>query len=268
MPSTWAAGEYPLMAQRLKPAAQRAVDRARVAPGDRALDVACGTGNAALMAAARGAAPVVGVDAEPALLAVAASRADELDLGIDWREGDAQALPVDDGAFDVVLSVFGVAYAGDQAGAAAELARACAPGGRVVLAHWTPESFMPAMGAALAPFLPPPPGGAGASPARWGDPAAVAELLAGAGLTPGDARAEHLTLDFEDRLSAVAFLVRTAGHVVAERPRLEAEGRWPQLLAALAALVTERSQGTGGGVALRLDYLVATATAAPTPARA
>jgi SAM-dependent methyltransferase len=267
MPSTWAAGEYPLMGQRLKPAAQRAVDRARVAPGDRALDVACGTGNAALMAAARGAAPVVGVDVEPVLLAVAASRADELDLAVDWREGDAQALPVDDGAFDVVLSVFGVAYAGDQAGAAAELARACAPGGRVVLAHWTPESFMPAMGAALAPFLPPPPLGAG-TPSRWGDPAAVGELLAGAGLTAGDAHAEAIELDFEDRLSAVAFLVRTAGHVVAERPRLEAEGRWPQLLAALAALVTERNEGTGGGVALRLDYLVATATAGPTPARA
>jgi SAM-dependent methyltransferase len=267
MATTWAAGEYPLMGQRLKAAAQRTVDLARVAPGDRALDVACGTGNAALMAAARGADETVGVDFEPALLAVAAARADELDLSIDWREGDVAALPVPDGAFDVVVSVFGVMYAWDQEAAARELARACAPGARVVLANWTPDGFMPAMARVLAPFLPDPPPG-GSPPARWGDPAAVAELLSGAGLSVGDAHAEHITLAFEDRLSAVAFLVRTAGQVVAERPRLEAEGRWPQLLAALAALVTERNAGEQGRVGLRLDYLVATATAAPTPAPA
>ncbi|HMJ36581.1 MAG TPA: methyltransferase domain-containing protein [Baekduia sp.] len=257
MATTWGVGEYPLMGQRLKPAAQRTVDLARVAPGDRVLDVACGTGNAALMAAARGAA-VVGVDLEPALLAVARQRAIELDVGVLWREGDAEALPVEDGAFEVVVSVFGIMYASDQARAAAELARACSPGARVVLAGWTPEGFMSAMGAALAPFLPPVTGSA--PPSRWGDAAAVGELLGGAGLTAGDAHTDHVALDFEDRLSAVAFLVRTAGHVVAQRPRLEAEGRWSQLLAALAALVTERSASRDGGVTLRLDYLVATAT--------
>ena len=260
MATTWAAGEYPLMGQRLKAAAQRAVDLARVAPGDRVLDIATGTGNAALMAAARGGA-VMAVDLEPALLEVARQRAAELALPIDWLQGDAGALPVPDGAFDAVVSVFGIMYAFDQAGAAAELARACAPGARVVLANWTPDGFLPAMGTALTPFLPPPPLGAG-TPSRWGDPAAVGELLAGAGLTAGDAHAEAIELDFEDRLSAVAFLVRTAGNVVAERPRLEAEGRWPQLLAALAALVTERGTSRDGGVVLRLEYLVATATKA------
>jgi SAM-dependent methyltransferase len=254
--TTWGAGEYPLMGQRLKGAAQRAVDLARVAPGDRVLDIACGTGNAALMAAAREGI-VVGVDFEPVLLEVARARAAELDLAIDWREGDVLALPVADGAFDAVVSVFGIMYAIDQAAAAAELARVAAPGARVVLASWSPGSFMPAMGGALAPFLPAPPDAP--SPARWGDPVAIGELLGAAGLIAGDAHAEHVELTFEDRLSAVAFLVRTAGHVVAERPRLEAEGRWPQLLAALAALVTERNTGADGGVTLRLDYLVATA---------
>jgi SAM-dependent methyltransferase len=261
MATTWAAGEYPLMAQRLKAAAQRTVDLARVAPGDRVLDVACGTGNAALMAAARD-ATVVGVDLEPALLAVARERAADLDLAIEWREGDAEALPVPDACCDAVVSVFGIMYASDQARAAGELARVCAPGARVVLANWTPDGFMPAMGAALAPFLAPPPRAAdpvAAAPSRWGDPAAVGELLSGAGLSAGDAHADHVALRFEDRLSAVAFLVRTAGHVVVERPRLEAEGRWPQLLAALAALVTERDAGRDGAVTLRLDYLVATA---------
>jgi hypothetical protein len=120
---------------------------------------------------------------------------------------------------------------------------------------------MPAMGAALAPFLPARQPDA-AAPSRWGDAAAVGELLAGAGLTAGDGHVEQLALDFEDRLSAVAFLVRTAGDVVAQRARLEAEGRWPQLLAALAALVTERDEGTDGDVTLRLDYLLTTARAA------
>jgi SAM-dependent methyltransferase len=262
MATTWGVGEYPLMGQRLKPAAQRAVDLARIAPGDRVLDLACGTGNAALMAAARDAA-VVGVDFEPALLAVARRRAIELGVGVDWREGDLAALPVDGGAFDSVVSVFGIMYALDPPRAAAELARACAPGARIVLANWTPDGFLPAMGAALMPFLAPPPPAAvspGPAPALWGDAAAVGELLAGAGLAAGDALADHVELHFEDRLSAVAFLVRTAGDVVAERPRLEAEGRWPQLLAALAALVTERGQPRDGAVTLRLEYLVATAT--------
>jgi SAM-dependent methyltransferase len=260
VPSTWGAGEYPLMGQRLKGGAQRTVDLARVAPGDRVLDLACGTGNAALMAAARGAQETVGVDAEPALLEVAAQRSAEMDLTIRWIEGDVQALPLADGAFDVVLSTFGIMYAFDQAGAARELARVAAPGARIALASWTPDGFFPAMGAALTRFLPPPPLGSGV-PGEWGDPAAVGALLGDAGLVAGDPHEEAITLDFESRLTAVAFLVRTAGHVVAERPRLEAEGRWPQVLAALAALVTERAeQRDDGGVLLRLDYLVATAT--------
>jgi SAM-dependent methyltransferase len=262
--TTWGAGEYPLMGQRLKGAAQRTVDLARVAPGDRVLDIACGTGNAALMAAARG-AEVTGVDFEPALLAVARERAVELDVDVAWVEGDVGALPLADGVFDVVVSVLGIMYALDATGAAGELARVCAPGARVVLANWTPDGFMPAMGAALGPFLaPPPPRAAVPAPGvGWGDPAVVGELLSAAGLTPGDTHADHLALDFEDRLSAVAFLVRTAGHVVTERPRLEAEGRWPQLLAALAAVVTERGETRDdGGLVLRLDYLVATASKA------
>ncbi|MCW2986078.1 MAG: Methyltransferase type 11, partial [Conexibacter sp.] len=82
--------------------------------------------------------------------------------------------------------------------------------------------------------------------------------------------AEHasLTLDFEARAAAVAFLVATAGHVVAERPRLESEGRWPHLLGALAGLVSAHDTGRDGAVALRCDYLLITARRAPTPARA
>jgi SAM-dependent methyltransferase len=257
--TTWGVGEYPLMAQRLRSAARRVVERARVAPGERVLDVGCGTGNAALLAAARGAGEVVGVDVEPALLDVAAVRAAEVRAPIDWRVGDAAALPgVRDGSFDAVLSVFGAMYAADQAATARELARATAPaGGRVVLASWSPGGFLPAMGAALAPFLPGPGGPApAAAPSRWGDREAVGALLGDAGLMVTDATTEHLVLSLPDRMNAVAFLVRTAGNVLAERVRLEREGRWGQLLATLGGLVAQRDSGVDGRVALKCEYLL------------
>jgi SAM-dependent methyltransferase len=255
--TTWGVGEYPLMAQRLRAAAKRVVERARVAPGERVLDVACGTGNAALLAAARGAEDVVGVDIEPALLDVAAARAAEARAPIDWRVGDAAALPgVADGSFDAVVSVFGAMYAADQPATARELARAVAPeGGRVVLASWSPGGFLPAMGAAVAPFLPAVPDGS-APPSRWGEADAVTVLLADAGLEVVDALPEHLVLSLPDRMNAVAFLVRTAGNVLAERPRLEREGRWGPLLAALGGLVAQRDSGIDGRVALKCEYLL------------
>jgi SAM-dependent methyltransferase len=254
--TTWAQGNYARMAWRLRPVAARVVEVARVAPGDAVLDIACGTGNAALAAAARGASPVVGVDLEPALLELAREAAPG--VPVDWRVGDAEALPVDGGAFNVVVSTFGVMYASDQPAAASELARAAAPSGRVVLANWVPGSFLPAMGAALSPFLPPPPPG-GAPPPRWGDEPAATALLTDAGLEVGAVSRESLTLEFDGRAAAVAFLVATAGHVVAQRPRLEAEGRWPSLLGALGGLVAERDEGRDGRVALRCDYLIITA---------
>lgn len=274
--TSWGAGDYPLMAQRLRGAAKRVVERARVAPGERVLDVACGTGNAALLAAARGAREVVGVDFEPSLLAVAQLRAEEHGWGaepataeaprVSWLAGDAGALPPEalaGGGFDAVLSVFGVMYALDQEAAAGELARACGEGGRVVLAAWVPGSFMPAFGAAVAPFLPAPPEGA-APPSRWGDPEAVRELLDGAGLDVVHTERETLHLSAPDRMNAAGFLIKTAGNVLAERPRLEREGRWGTLLAAVAGLVSERNAGPGGAnVSLPCEYLLLEATRRP-----
>lgn len=253
--TTWGLGNYARMAERLVPAAEVVADAADLARGEAVVDVACGTGNAAVAAAVRGAEPVVGVDLEAALLALAPPGA-----GVEWRVGDAMALPCADGEFAVALSAFGIMYASDQAAAARELARVLAPGGRVALASWSPGSFLPAMGAALAPFLPSPPLGS-APPSRWGDPAASRALLADAGFTAIEHRAESLTLDFASRAAAVAFLVATAGHVIAERPRLESEGRWPQLLGALAGVIAEHDHGTGGAVSLRCDYLLTTAHA-------
>jgi SAM-dependent methyltransferase len=237
--TTWGLGDYPLMAARLEEAAERTVDLAGVGPSDRVLDVACGTGNAALIAAERG-AEVVGVDFEPALLEIARERAP----AVDFREGDITALPMDDGEFTAVVSVFGVMYAPDHEDAARELARVAAPQARIALAAWTPGSFMPRMGAALAPYLPPPPPGSG-PPSRWGDEEALASILDSAGLTITATTRERLGFETD-----VDFLIDTAGHVLAERQRLESEGRWPALRDDLQGLVDQN---------VPLDYLLALA---------
>jgi hypothetical protein len=116
---------------------------------------------------------------------------------------------------------------------------------------------MPAMGAALAPYLPPPPPG-GAPPSRWGDEAAVTELLERHGISTRATTTESLALSVPNRTEVVDFLIRTAGHVVSEQPRLQREGRWGQLRGDLAELVAARDEG-GDSVELRCEYLVVVA---------
>jgi SAM-dependent methyltransferase len=156
----------------------RAID---IHPGQRVLDVAAGSGNAAL-AAARRSARVTATDFVPRLLQAAARRARAEGLELETREADAQSLPFPDGAFDVVLSTFGVMFAPDQARAAAELLRVCRPGGRIGLTAWTPASVMAATQAIAARFAPFPPVPGARSPIEWGTEARVRELL-GSGVT-------------------------------------------------------------------------------------
>jgi SAM-dependent methyltransferase len=259
--TTWGLGEYELMAERLAPVAAALVDLAGVSDRDRVVDLACGTGNAALIAAARGAS-VVGVDFEPRLLEIAAARASEQGSSVDWICDDATSPGLPEGAFSVALSAFGVMYVPDQEAAAAALARTCAPGARVALAAWTPGSLMPALGATLAAYLTPPPAGA-PPPSRWGDRTAVTELLAGHAIAARAVRDGSTRLSFSDRPEAVRFLIRTAGHVLAEQPRLEREGRWQDLQRDLQQLVASRNEGHGAGVELRCDYLLVLADRRP-----
>src|SRR4051812_13368369 len=134
----WGAGHYEHTAAQLQGAAVVVVDVAAPAAGEHVVDVGCGTGNAALLAAARG-ARVTGVDPAPRLLGVARELAEAGGLEAEFVEGEAAAGPLADGEADVVLSVFGVIFAPDPAAAAVELRRVCAPGGRIVLSAWIPE---------------------------------------------------------------------------------------------------------------------------------
>ena len=132
----WGKGRYEQTAAELEPVAEAVVAMAAPTAGDRVLDVACGTGNAALLAAARG-ADVVGVDSSERLVAVARQRAQQAGLFAEFVVGDALVLPVGDAEFDVVLSVFGVIFAADPAQAVSEVARVLRSDGRAYIAAWS-----------------------------------------------------------------------------------------------------------------------------------
>lgn len=256
MTTTWGLGDYSAMAQKLVPAAKVLVEAIDLRPGERVVDLACGTGNAAILAAQRR-ARVMGVDLEPALLKIAADRAMESKLVIDWVQADVRSAPLPACSIDVVLSVFGVMYVPDQQQAAHALVRLCRPGGIIGLTAWAPNGFLPAMGRTLAPYLPPPP--LGYPPARWGDTGAVSDLFEAEGIHSIQNARRSLPLWFEDVQEARDFLVATAGHVLAEQPRLVEEGRWNDLLADLGALIRQSNRSPGLGVVLNLDYLVSIA---------
>ncbi len=255
--TTWGVGDYPRMALKLEPVAAAAVDGVPVGPGVRVLDVATGTGNAALMAARLG-ADVTAVDIEPVLIEVAERRASTEGVDIQWMLGGFDLLPVPDVAYDVVFSILGVMYAADHAAAARELARVTTPGGRIVLASWQPGSVIPAMGQVFGRFLPPPPPSSG-PPSRWGDPEALQDILGTTDLRLESTTSGHVTLSFADATAGAAFLIATAGNVVCEQSRLERLGTWAQLQSELTDFVDERGDFCDGHFTLRLDYLLATA---------
>lgn len=173
--ATWASGNYDQIAQGIRAVADHVVRSAGIRAGERVLDVACGTGNTALMARARGAA-VTGLDLTPELLAVARERASQEGYDdIAWQEGDAEALPFADGAFDVVVSSCGLMFAPDQQKVANEVARVTRRGGRIAIQAWTREGGVGQMFQVTGAYVPPPAGVP--SPFDWGDELKAKSLL-------------------------------------------------------------------------------------------
>lgn len=163
--ATWTAGDFGEIAKSYERGAAEFVRRLGLPAGARALDVACGTGNLALPAARAGAV-VTGIDIAANLLEEARARADREGLSVRFEEGDAEELPYEAGAFDVVLSMFGVMFCPRPERASAELLRVCRPGGRIALANWVPESFIGQIFKTTAAYVPPPAGMP--SPLQWG----------------------------------------------------------------------------------------------------
>lgn len=171
---TWATGDFHEIARQNVWMAEELCKAVDPHGGERVLDVACGSGTAALVAARRY-CEVTGIDYVPGLIERARKRAAAEALDVDFRVADAQALPFPDASFDVVLSVYGVQFAPNQATAAREMLRVCRAGGRIGLATPIPEGWSGDFFATIARHVPPPPGIE--PPLRWGTDAGLDELL-------------------------------------------------------------------------------------------
>lgn len=172
--ATWMAGDFGVIAKLYSRGAEEFVDRLKLKPGTKVLDVACGTGNLAIPAARTGAV-VTGVDIAPNLIDQA--REDAAAEGIEavFDVGDTEDLPYSDGSFDVVMTMFGAMFAPRPELVARELRRVCRPGGTIAMANWTPGGFVGQMFKLMSAFVPPPPM---PSPILWGDRKTVSERFA------------------------------------------------------------------------------------------
>jgi SAM-dependent methyltransferase len=240
----WGLGRYERIAAELLPVAASAIQAAGLRPGERVLDVGCGTGNAALLAAERG-ARVVGVDPTRSLLELAGTAAEERGLAVTLLAGDAGALPFADADFDVVLSVFGVIFAPDAPAAAGELARVTTPDGRIVLSAWLPGGVFAqamrlrrdAIAAAGAPGGPP--------PGAWHDRDWVDALLGPFGFS---VEVAEQTLAFTGDSSVDFAEAELADHPlwVATRELLEPRGEWQALHDRAVGLFAAANEDSSG----------------------
>ena len=175
--ATWGSGDYAKVGSTLQIVGETLCEAIDLRSNARVLDVAAGNGNAT-MAAARRFADVTSTDYVPGLLDASRRRAEAQGFdNVAYQVADAEALPFDDGTFDVVLSTFGVMFTPDQTKAASEMARVCAKGGTIAMANWTADGFIGQVFKTLGGHMPPPPGVK--SPAIWGDEATLAAMFAG-----------------------------------------------------------------------------------------
>jgi ubiquinone/menaquinone biosynthesis C-methylase UbiE len=254
--ATWGSGDYGSIAARIHPIAERLCEAAALQAGWRVLDVATGTGNSAL-AAARCGCEVTGLDYVPALLERGRARAQAEGLAVDFVTGDAEALPYDDGAFDAVLSSVGVMFAPDQERAAAELVRACRPGGRIALAAWTPDGFIGELLRTVGQHAPPPAGVR--PPVLWGSEQRLRELL-GDGVSSLEARVETFSFRYRSAEEFVEHFRTRYGPVLKAFEALEPSGRdW---LADDLTALARRHGGDRGPIAIPATYLEAVAVRA------
>jgi ubiquinone/menaquinone biosynthesis C-methylase UbiE len=251
--ATWSAGDFDAIAKRIWHVGDDLVERVGVNRGDKVIDVACGTGNAAIPAAIAG-GEVTGLDITPELFEPGRRRAAEARVEIDWIEGDAEQLPFDDGSFDVVLSTFGCMFAPNQRAAASEIARVLRPGGKFGIAAWRPEGSIGKFFVTIAKHAPPPPEGF-QPPPLWGVRDHVSELFAGTGveLSFEDAAAHWHFDSIEEMVEEYG---SKFGPIVVLRAALEPEGRWEALREDLTGMFEQVARPDDGGVAFDGDYLV------------
>jgi SAM-dependent methyltransferase len=248
----WTVGDYADFGARLQPAADRLVERVGIGGDAIVLDVATGTGNAALTAAAAGAS-VTGLDLTPELFDVARQRAATAGLEVAWIEGDAEQLPFADASFDRVLSVFGAMFAPDQRRTAEELVRVCRPGGTIGVCSWTPQGVFGQMILLLMSRTPPPPPGF-KPPGLWGVEEYVTGLFDGLGVELEFERG-HVVLEHDSAEAWVAHLDRVFGPTILAKAALEPAGAWDALRADLVDLYERANDSSDGKLRVAAEYL-------------
>lgn len=169
----WMAGDYDRFSRYMEGDARDFYERLNLPPGSQLLDVGCGSGQLALMAAKDG-LEVTGVDIASNLVERARARAAAEGLRARFEEADAEALPFEDETFDVVASLIGAMFAPRPDLVAQELLRVCRPGGTIAMANWTPQGFVGQMFKTVSTFIAPP---GMPSPVLWGDETTVRERL-------------------------------------------------------------------------------------------
>jgi SAM-dependent methyltransferase len=252
----WASGDYPSMVETfLLPLGPRLAEACAVGHGMRVLDVASGTGNAAIAAAQRG-ATVTASDLTPELFDAGRRRAEAVGVELEWVEADAENLPFEDESFDVVMSSIGVMFAPHHQAAADQLVRVCRLGGTIGLLSWTPEGMLGALFRMMGPFAAPPPPGA-QPPPLWGSEEHLRGLM-------GD-RVEWRTLE-RDVLEITAFahphdyathFKERYGPTIAVRANAEKNGRAEEFDETFDAFTDEWNLGTTEQARFEKEYLLA-----------
>jgi len=255
--TTWASGDYAAVAERINDTPPRdLLAHAAIVPGSNVLDVATGTGNIAIPAAAAG-AQVVGLDLAPELFDTARRRAAEHDVVVDWVAGDAEDLPFEDGSFDRVVSAFGVQFAPRHEIVAKELAGVTRPGGRIGLVNWTPEGLIGELFKIMGSYMPAPPAFA-SPPPLWGSPSHVRRLFEDTRVVLDFDRG-HNPWRFESAEAWVSFMETAYGPTLKARERLTGEGRWQDCRAEMLALAERRNEATDGSLHMEAEYLITVA---------
>ncbi len=247
----WRAGDYATLSEYISEVGELVVERAGVEAGMRVLDVACGTGNAA-MPAARAGARVTGLDLVPELLAAGRAKAEAAGVEIEWVEGDAEELPFEDAAFERVFSTFGHMFAPRHRRVADEMARVCRTGGTIATCTWTPEGTVGDVFRASSAYMPPPPDFA-SPPILWGTEDHVREMFA-AVATDFEFERHSATIEWESVDGFADFFMDRFGPLVTAKNLLGE--RFEELRARIVAIWEEANEADDGSLRLPQQYLL------------